>query len=251
MIREQNISFWRWFGRGAFDALAFPAWTVSFALVGVGSIARDVGQPLGSAVLSTLLVWAGPAQVIFYGGLGSGMAPLAIGAAVCFSSIRFLPMTMSILPLIRQPKDSLLWQMFLAHYVAVTVWSEGLRRLPGVPNEGRQPYYLGFANACVWLAALGTGLGYFLVGALPGPLAAALLFLTPIFFTLSVAGGARRVADWLAIVLGFALQPVFVALVGESFDLLAVGLVGGTLAFLVSRAADARAAGRQGRGEPA
>ena len=251
MIHEQNTSFWRWFARGAFDALSFPAWTVSFALVGVGSIARDVGQPLGSAVLSTLLVWAGPAQVIFYGGLGSGMAPLAIGAAVCFSSIRFLPMTMSILPLIRRPTDSLLWQMFLAHYVAVTVWSEGLRRLPGVPFEGRQPYYLGFANACVWLAALGTGLGYFLVGALPGPLSAALLFLTPIFFTLSVAGGARRVADWLAIFLGFALQPVFVALVGESFDLLAVGLVGGTLAFLVARAADARAARRQGRGGPA
>ncbi|WP_293864983.1 AzlC family ABC transporter permease [uncultured Alsobacter sp.] len=251
MIDDKPFSFWPWFGRGAFDALSFPAWTVAFALVGVGSIARDVGQPLGSAVLSTLLVWAGPAQVIFYGGLGTGMAPLAIAAAVCFSSIRFLPMTMSILPLIRRPKDSLLWQMVLAHYVAVTVWSEGLRRLPNVPVEARQAYYLGFANACVWLAALGTGLGYFLVGALPGPLAAALLFLTPIFFTLSVSGGARRLADWLAIFLGFALQPLSVWLVGESFDLLAVGLVGGTVAFLVARLGDARAAARQGGGQPA
>jgi predicted branched-subunit amino acid permease len=247
MIPSSDMSPWRWFARGALDALVFPAWTVAFALVGVGSLAREVGHPVGAAVLSTLLVWAGPAQVIFYGGIAAGMAPLAIAAAVSFSSIRFLPMTMSILPLVRRPGDGLLRQIACAHFVAVTVWSEGLRRLPDIPLQGRQPYYFGFANACIWLAALGTGLGYYLLGALPGPFAAALLFLTPVFFTMSVSGGARRLADWLAIVLGFALQPLFVQLVGDSFDLLAVGLVGGTVAFLVGRAIELR--GRRGGGE--
>ncbi len=235
-IAHEPSSSTRWFLKGFAAALSLPAWTVALALVGIGSLARDVGHPVGAAVLSTLLVWAGPAQVIFYGGLAAGMAPLAVSAAICISSIRFLPMTMAILPLVRRPGDGFLRQALIAHFVAVTVWTESLRRLPAVPAPYRQPFYFGFAGACIGLSALGTGAGYFLMGALPGPLAAALLFLTPIFFTLSVSAGARRPADWLAIVLGFALEPVMSRVAGDSFDLLAVGLVGGTAAFLAGRA---------------
>ncbi len=102
-------------------------------------------------------------------------------------------------------------------------------------------YFLGFGNACLWLATLATGAGYYLMGAVPLPFAAGLLFLTPIFFTVSVTAGARGVPDWLAIVLGFALQPLAVRLVGESVDLLVVGLVGGTVAFTVGRMRAAKA----------
>lgn len=230
----------RWFWRGVGAALSFPAWTVALALVGVGSLARDAGHPVGAAVLSTILIWAGPAQVIFYGGLAAGMAPLAVAAAVCFSSIRFLPMTMAVMPLVRRPGDGLGRQLYAAHFVAVTVWAESLRRLPDLPPVARPAFYMGFAHACVLLSAVSTGIGYYLMGALPTPLAAGLIFLTPIFFTLSVAGGARRPADWLAIAFGFLLEPLAVRLVGASFDLLVVGLVGGTAAFVIGRAIDAR-----------
>jgi hypothetical protein len=63
------------------------------------------------------------------------------------------------------------------------------------------------------------------------PLAAGLLFLTPIFFTVSLVAGARTVADWAAMLLGAALAPAFNALLGKDFDLLAAGLVGGTMAY--------------------
>lgn len=233
-----------WFGRGVAAALSLPAWTVAVALTGVGSLARDVGHPVGAAVLSTLIIWAGPAQINFYGGIAAGMAPLAVAAAVGFSSIRFLPMTISILPLLQgQGREDtgpgrrlpLPWLLFAAHYVAVTVWTESLRRLPLVPADHRLPFFLGFANACLILSAAGTGVGYFLVGALPLPLAAGMLFMSPIFFTVSVAAGARRLEEWLAIGLGFLLEPVMRWALGDSIDLLAVGLIGGSLAFAVQR----------------
>jgi predicted branched-subunit amino acid permease len=230
----------RWFWRGAIAALSFPAWTVALALVGVGSLARDAGHPVGAAMLSTVLLWAGPAQVIFYAGLAAGMAPLAVAAAVCFSSIRFLPMTMAVLPVVRQPGDGFARQAYAAHFVAVTVCAESLRRLPDVPPSCRGAFYFGFAHACLILSTLSTGAGYYLMGAFPTPLAAGLLFLTPIFFTLSVAGGARRAADWMAITFGFMLEPIVAPIVGDSFDLLAVGLIGGTAAFVLGRAWDAR-----------
>jgi predicted branched-subunit amino acid permease len=228
-------------------ALSFPAWTVALALLGVGSLARDVGHPIGAAMASTLLIWAGPAQVIFYAGLASGMAPAAIAAAVSLSSIRFLPMTMSLLPLLRRPGQGLGEQLLAAHFVAVTVWSESMRRLPDVPSAHRAPFYFGFAGACVVLSTLATGIGYHLMATLPVALAAGLLFLTPVFFTLSVTGGARRAADWLAIGLGFSLQPVMQAQLGDGLDLLGVGVVGGTLAFLVGRLSEGRGIASQMR----
>lgn len=226
----------RWFARGFLHALAYPAWTVALAQAGVGSIARDAGQPLGVAMASTLLVWAGPGQIIFFGGLKAGLAPLAIAAAVCLSSMRLLPMTMSILPLMRRPGQGLGLQILTAHYVAVTAWVEGLRRLPALPQDVRLSYFLGFSNALIVVSTLTTGVGFLLVDALPLPLAAGLLFVTPVFFSISVAAGARRVHEWVAILLGFGLEPLALRVVGESADLLVVGVVAGTVAFLVGRA---------------
>ena len=40
--------------------------------------------------------------------------------------------------------------------MAVTVWTENLRRLPSVPEAERMAYFLGFGNACLWLATLAT-----------------------------------------------------------------------------------------------
>lgn len=214
---------------------------VTLGLVGIGSLARDVGHPVGAAVLSTVLIWAGPAQAIFYGGIAAGMAPVAIAVAVCFSSIRFFPMTIAILPLLRggegegARRPGLGLQLLAAHFTAVTVWTESLRRLPEVPVEHRMAFFLGFGNACLLLASTGTGVGYFLLGALPLPLAAGMLFLTPIFFTVSVSAGARRFEEWMAIGLGFGLEPLVRPAVGDSFDLLTVGLVAGTIAFVTGR----------------
>ena len=67
---------------GIRDALSLPAWVVGFGLVGVGSLARDVGYPVDVAVLSTMLVWAGPSQVIFFASIAAGAAWSAIALAI-------------------------------------------------------------------------------------------------------------------------------------------------------------------------
>ncbi|MGL5363463.1 MAG: AzlC family ABC transporter permease [Bosea sp. (in: a-proteobacteria)] len=233
----------RAFWHGLRDALLLPAWVVGLALVGVGSLARDIGYPVEVAVLSTLLVWAGPAQVIFFGSIAAGSAWTAIALSVGFSSLRFLPMTVAILPLLRRPGQGLLMQAYLAHFVAVTVWTEGLRRLPDMPPEQRIGYYLGFAHACILVSAAATWVGYFLVGALPVAFAAGLLFLTPIFFLMSLTAGARSLADGLAIALGFVLAPLFDRILPSGFDLIAAGLVGGTLAFVLRQAREKASSG--------
>lgn len=223
------------FTRGARDALALPAWIVGFSLIGVGSLAQDVGFPLMAAVLSTLLMWAGPAQVILFGGVAGGTALPLVAIAISLSSIRLLPMTMSMLPMLRRPGQGLAMQFLIAHYVAVTVWVEGTRRLPALDARQRLSYYFGFANTCLVISAVMTGAGWLLSAVVPLFLAAGLLFLTPLFFTIALIAGARSRLDWSALALGAGLVPLFNRLVGGDLDLLATGLVGGTIAYLIGR----------------
>ncbi|MCG6122811.1 MAG: AzlC family ABC transporter permease [Microvirga sp.] len=223
------------FLRGVIDALSLPAWIVGFAFLGVGSLAEGVGFPFAAAVLSTILIWAGPAQVIFYGGLASGTALPAIAIAVGLSSIRLLPMTMSLLPLIRRPGQGVLIQLLVAHYVAVMVWIENMRRLPSIEPDERVGYFLGFANACLFTSAALTGVGFYAAAAVAPPFAAGLLFLTPLFFAISLIAGARGRLEWSALALGAVLAPTFGYVAGKDFDLLLTGLVGGTAAYLIGK----------------
>ena len=81
-------------------------------------------------------------------------------------------------------------------------------------------------------ASLGTFAGYYLVGALPVPLAAGLLCLTPIFFLASLAAGIRHRRrchrDRRS---GLCLAPLFDRLIGGGFDLIISGVIAGSIAF--------------------
>jgi len=205
------------------------------SLIGVGGLTRDIGYPMWAGVLSTVLLWAGPAQVLLFGSIAAGAALPAIAIAVSLSSIRFLPMVVSILPLLKGPNVGTGKLLFGAHFVAVTAWTEGRRLLPAETPEDRWPFFIGFSGMVMLAATFATGLGYYLIGALPTAFAAALLFTTPMFFTLSLAAGSRTLADWCALGFGFVLAPVAAWIVGQDFALVVVGLVGGTLAYIVHR----------------
>lgn len=234
----------RFFGVGVRAAFALPAWIVGFSFLGVGSLARDAGHPLGAALASTIFVWAAPAQLILFGTLASGGLVLAAALAVGLSAIRLMPMVMSVWPYLRRPGMGLGRQVLLAHLIAATTWIESMRRLPELPPPARLPFFLGFGSACLCLSFVMTGLGFVLVGALPPALAAGLLCLTPIYFGVSMIGSARTLADGLAVLFGFALLPVAQRLVGTDFDLLVTGLAGGTAAYGIGRTLRRRQAAR-------
>ncbi len=221
--------------RGAGDAFGLPAITICFSLIGIGGLARDVGYPVLAAMLSSALMWAGPAQVLLFGSIASGTALPVAAVAVLFSSLRFMPMTISLVPLLNEPRRPL-WQLLLAaHLVSITNWVEGMRRLPDEPKPFRYPYFCGFGLVVLLSGTMATGAGYFLVGALPTILAAALLFTTPMFFSVNLAGSVKRWPDALPIGLAILLMPVATILVGKDYDLVAAGLIGGTLAYGVER----------------
>lgn len=235
-IESPRVWFWRGVRAGTLSVQGVVLFT---SFIGFGGLIRDVGFPLGAAVLSTILVWALPAQLLIVGGFASGSAAPLIALAVGLSSVRFFPIVASIMPTIRG-KSGLGTQLFASHFVAVSAWVESIRLLPPLPVYARMPFFLGLSNYFLWGSVITTVIGYQLAGTLPQALANGLVFLTPISFLLQLIRNANHLIDRSALLLGLALTPVF-AQFGGSLDLLWIGAIGGGAAYAISRWKRARA----------
>lgn len=221
------------FVSGLAVALSIPGFILFASAAGFGALARDSGLSLGNAVLMMGVLFALPAQVVMVDQLARGGALLGAALAVTLIGIRLLPMTVVIAPFLGGQSASSAGKIVAVHAVAITGWIEGLRRLPDVPERLRLPHFFGIGAGLIVTAIAGTALGFVAAGQLPAPFAAALLFLTPIYFMLALMVTASRPNDWFAIGIGAVLGPMAFWL-APGFDLLLTGLVGGTAAHLLA-----------------
>ncbi len=229
----------RAFWCGVRFAPSTPAVVLFATFIGFGALAQATGFSPAEAVFTTLIVWALPGQVVLVDEVAKGAGLVTAAFAVTLTAIRLLPLTVSLMPWLRGAGVSRPLQFLMSHFIAVTVWIEGHRRLPGLPAHLRAPYFLGMASAFLVLNLVATLIGFLVAGRVPVEVAAGLLFLTPIYFLLSLIASARGRVDLMALALGFAIgPPLFVLMPG--FDLLATGLIGGTIAYGASARRKAR-----------
>ena len=200
--------------------------------VSIGTLAHDLGFSATWVVLSTLFIWAAPAQVIMITALGAGAAPLEVAIAVSLSAVRLLPMVVSVVPVIRSEKTRPAGLILAAHFTAVSMWIETLRLAPTRPRPERVAFANGIGTSFTATSVVATILGHYLAAVLPKALVAALLFLTPMSFMTSVTRNSRMLSDRLAFIAGLVLGPLL-AYYKVGLDLLWTGLLGGTAPYLV------------------
>lgn len=224
----------RWFLRGVRATAAVPVLILMSAFIGFAGLAKESGFTLAEALFMSAVIWALPAQVVLVGAVSSGATLGAAALAVTLSSIRLLPMTVAIIPEMRTATTPR-WVLYgLSHFIAVTSWVMALQTLRSVPRPMRTTYYAGMGGTLVVGSLVMTLLVYMVAESLPPAASAALLLLTPMYFLTSLWGSAREQAGKLALVMGIALGPIFHIWM-PGFDLLAVGIVGGGLAYAYHR----------------
>jgi len=135
------------------------AWTSVFFLVlagtyiGMGALAHDYGFSSWWLALSSILVWAAPAQVILISSLGLGATPIEAAIAVGLSAIRLFPMVVALLPLLRGPGTRLRDLLLPTHFTSVSMWVESLRLLPSLARERRIAFCNGLSVGYMGTAA--------------------------------------------------------------------------------------------------
>jgi predicted branched-subunit amino acid permease len=216
----------------AFTSVFFTVIVTTY--IGFGALCHDYGISVGWATLSTALMWAGPAQVILVTAVGAGTSAFEAAIAVGLSSVRLLPMVVALLPVVRGTRMRP-WQLVVpSHFIAVSVWVEGMRHAPGLPREHRIAFCNALGITLVAAGSIATAAGFYLAALLPALFGAAAMFVTPLSFLFSTLRNSRLLLERLALLLGLIIGPLF-AYYRVGLDLLWTGILAGTLAYAVHR----------------
>jgi predicted branched-subunit amino acid permease len=219
---------------GLREAVGAPMLVLGASYVGFGSLVRESGLSLPAGLLSTATTWALPGQVALVELYATGASLVTIFIAVALTNARMMPMTMTLLPVVRLPARKT-WRVYLAsHLIAVTGWAVAMLRCPDLPPEQRLSFFIGFAGTLLAGSLVGTAIGFFVSGVVPAAVSLGLVFVNPIYFMLLFLGDFRARSRVLALLFGAGLAPVM-HVAAPTWGLLITGIVAGTAAFLLSR----------------
>jgi predicted branched-subunit amino acid permease len=217
---------------GAREALGVPAAVLGAGFLGYGSLAGDAGYSIWLTLSATLAIWALPGQLVLMEMHAREAAFLATVLAVSLSAARFLPMTLTLMPLMRGGgRVRRLWQfMFAAQLVSMTTWAVAMRRFEEMDVDARWSYFLGFSAICIGSSMLFAVIGQLLIGALPPLARYGLALLTPLYFFVTLVGEARTRMAIAALVCGTGVALVLHAY-APAWSLFGAGFIGGTIAW--------------------
>ncbi len=223
------------FKQGALDAAGIPVLVLAAGYVGFGALAAGHGLSFIGTLICTIFIWALPGQLILVEMHTLGAPFVAVLLTVVFSAARFLPMTVVLMPLLREARSKPVHYYAAAQFVSMTGWAWAMAKFPHLPPERRLGYFFGFTLALLLSASAATTLG-FLAGELLPPMAKlAFVFMSPMYFLLLLVGSPNDLRGYLAILAGAIAGPM-THLVSPQWSVILSGFVGGTLAYLAHRA---------------
>lgn len=199
-----------------------------------GALVSGSNLPLEVGIGLTIFVFAIPGQVVLVDEIARGSSLITAAIVTTFTAIRLLPLTVSMLPVVRNKTTPKWMEVVICHFVAVTVWTQSMMVLPTLPREQRASHCLGFCCGLMVLVTIGTCLGFYAAHMLPKNIAAATLMVTPIYFFLSLFNTAKVIVEKLAFAFGTIIAIPLIFMV-PNFSLIGSGLIGGTLAYLIGR----------------
>jgi len=221
---------------GALAALGMPGLVLGASYLGFGALCRESHYTVTDGLAATITGWALPGQIVLAEIFAAGGSLVSAGLAVLLTNARLLPMVASLLPILRGTETGTprLRHYLIAHLIAITGFAIAMQRAPGMTPTQRLPFYEGFA-VTLWLTTiLATAIGFSLAGWVPQPVTLGFVFLNPLYFLLVfLADLKHRLRAW-ALVIGAVLGPCL-HLLSADWGLLATGLIGGSVAFLIDR----------------
>ena len=212
------------------ESLGLPFLILFASFVGFGSLARASGFSLDAALVATVGIWGLPGQIALAELYAARVDAFAVILAVSVANARFLPMTVSLMPLLRAGTSRWVYAYGFAYLLSTFSWAAGRRVFPELAPGERPVYFVVYALVCLSGAVLGTWVGFLATASLPAPAALGLLLLAPLFFALVFAGSRERHVIQ-ALLIGAVLGPPLQA-VSVEWGVLIAGFLGGTLAFL-------------------
>lgn len=180
------------------------------------------------------MIWALPGQLIFVE-MHTLAAPLtATVLAVMLSSARFLPMTLMLMPEMRDPRHRSWKYYVIAQLLSLSGWTMAVARFPQIPRAQRLAWFYGFTLVLMAASAASTAAGFLGADRMTPVAKLALVFMAPVYYLLILTGAVRDRTAALGLACGAVAGPL-AYLATPQWSVPLGGLAGGTAAYLILR----------------
>jgi predicted branched-subunit amino acid permease len=225
-----NKTFDNHFKKGCRTALGIPGISLAASFFALGALFKNSGLNAMQSFLSTLIGFALPGQVVMAETLIVNGTLLNILIAVFLTNTRLYPMTVNLVPVIRQKNRPRWHYYFLAHFIAVTSWVYMLSNYNKISKENRFSFFLGL-GATLWvLSTISTVIGFYTAGIISKKIFVAIIFLNPIYFMCMIVSVLNKLHIILTVFLSIILAPILF-LVTPDWSVLLAGVISGIISY--------------------
>lgn len=215
------------------DAAKLPAWMVVGSMTGFGALVNSADMDIWVAVVATVFIWGLPGQVAFVEFYLLGAPVFSLLLASSLANMRFLPMSLSLVPLFRGSQTGWRFRYLWTFMMSVNTWVGLSRKIPVLTPEQRWSYYFGYSVACMGAGAIASAAGFVLADTLPFFVTVTLVLLNPVYFAFVFAATRSRAAA-LALIAGAVMGPPLYLLTPD-WSLPICGIVAGTVGFYADK----------------
>jgi len=225
-----NKTFDNHFKKGCRTALGIPGISLAASFFALGALFKNSGLNAMQSFLSTLIGFALPGQLVMAETLIVNGTLLNILIAVFLTNARLYPMTVNLVPVIRQNNRPRWHYYFLAHFIAVTSWVYMLSNYNKINKENRFSFFLGL-GATLWvLSTISTVIGFYTAGIISKKVFVAIIFLNPIYFMCMIVSVLNKLHIILTVFLSIILAPILF-LVTPDWSVLLAGVISGIISY--------------------
>lgn len=225
-----NKTFDNHFKRGCRTALGIPGISLAASFFALGALFKNSGLNAMQSFLSTLIGFALPGQLVMAETLIVNGTLLNILIAVFLTNARLYPMTVNLVPVIRQNNRPRWHYYFLAHFIAVTSWVYMLSNYNKINKENRFSFFLGLGVTLWVLSTIATVIGFYTAGIISKKFFVAIIFLNPIYFMCMIVSVLNKLHIILTVFLSIILAPILF-LVTPDWSVLLAGVISGIISY--------------------
>jgi predicted branched-subunit amino acid permease len=222
------------FRTGVRESFGVPGGVLAATYIGFGALAFSSGIPVWIVIASTITIWALPGQLVMVDMWQIGAPTIAILLAVMLTNARFLPMTVTVMPVIRDRRHPEWLYYVAAQCVAMSSWIICMRRGPELPAPDRLAYLCGLAVGFIAIGVCAGVIGYYIAESIPPVAQIGMVFLAPVYFVVFLIVEIRTRLVAIALACGGIAGPLFYLLTPQ-WSVLLAGFIGGTLAYALQR----------------
>jgi len=209
-----------------------PAIALGASFIAIGALLKNIGFNIQQSILSTVLTYALPGQLVMAESFFIGASLVNIFLAVWLVNARLYPMTVSLMPLLKETSQPR-WKYYLScHFLAVSSWLIMKDRVQTVDQKNRIDFWIGIGVGTWSTAIVATIVGYWLSDYLSKDMVIGFAIINPVYFACMMVGAMKSKSISTAVILGAILGPMLF-LFSQEWSILIAGTLAGTIAFIV------------------